>query len=185
MPADIGGKRGVWTVAELPRRRDTSFDLTLNNAERERLAHELEIDGIRKLRFAGALRAEGERDWRLEAQLSATVVQACVVTLVPVTTRLEETVTRRFLADFPEDAAPGSETEFAGDESDEALGREIDLMAVLREALALAVPSYPRVEGAEAHDTIFAGPGVAPMSDEDARPFAGLAGLKAKLDPKD
>jgi hypothetical protein len=44
---------------------------------------------VRKLRFIGTLEPEGAQDWRLTADLGATVVQPCVVTLAPVTTRLE------------------------------------------------------------------------------------------------
>ena len=49
-------------------------------------------------------------------------------------------------------------------------------------ALALALPLYPRAPGAELGQAVFAEPGTAPLKDEDLRPFAGLAGLKAKLE---
>ncbi|MCX8227096.1 MAG: DUF177 domain-containing protein, partial [Sulfitobacter sp.] len=40
--------------------------------------------------------------------------------------------------------------------------------------------------GAELGQAVYAEPGVAPMTDEDARPFAGLAQLREKLeDPKE
>ena len=51
-------------------------------------------------------------------------------------------------------------------------------------ALALALPLYPRAEGADLAQAQFAGPGVTPMTDEDARPFAGLKDLRDKLDKK-
>jgi uncharacterized metal-binding protein YceD (DUF177 family) len=56
---------------------------------------------------------------------------------------------------------------------------------VLTEALSLALPDFPRADGAELGSQVYAADGVAPMTDEDAKPFAGLASLKAKLtDPK-
>ena len=177
--------RHVWVVSDLPRRRDTGFDIAFDAHACAALAADLDILEIRKLRFVGALHPEGTADWRLEAQLGATVVQNCVVTLDPVTTRIEEPVIRRFVADLPEDPAPGSEVELTADETEEPLGREIDLLAVVSEALALALPAYPRAEGAEHNDSLFAEPGVAPLSDDDMRPFAGLAGLKSKLQDKD
>ncbi|NNK79430.1 MAG: DUF177 domain-containing protein, partial [Litoreibacter sp.] len=49
------------------------------------------------------------------------------------------------------------------------------------EALSLALPAYPRAEGAELGETVFSEPGTDPMSDEDAKPFAALAALKNKM----
>lgn len=175
-------RQHVWTVAELPRRQDTGFDITLDAETSAALATKLGVLDIRKLRFTGALHPTGARDWRLDAQLGATVVQSSVVTLDPVSTRIDEPITRRFVAELPEEPAPGSEIELTADENEEPLGREIDLFAVLSEALALALPAYPRGEDEGSADAVFAAPGVVPMTDEDARPFAELAGLKAKLD---
>ena len=49
------------------------------------------------------------------------------------------------------------------------------------EALSLALPLYPKAEGAQLEDTTFAQPGITPMSDEAARPFSGLSALRDKL----
>jgi len=47
--------------------------------------------------------------------------------------------------------------------------------------LCLTLPEYPRAEGATLGESIYTQPGEAPMRDEDARPFAGLAALKDQL----
>ena len=57
----------------------------------------------------------------------------------------------------------------------------IDLERVFCEALSLALPDYPRAEGAELASAEFGPPGVTPLTDEAARPFSVLAGLKDKL----
>ncbi len=80
------------------------------------------------------------RDWRLEAKLGATVVQPCVVTAEPVTTRIDDPVTRRYLAQMPE--PQGDEVEMPEDDSAEPLPDVLDLSAVMAEALALALPLY-------------------------------------------
>ncbi|MEM8843046.1 MAG: DUF177 domain-containing protein, partial [Pseudomonadota bacterium] len=67
------------------------------------------------------------------------------------------------------------------DDGPDPLGDEIDLAGLMLESLALALDPYPRVEGAALETAVFAEPGVAPMTDEDARPFAKLAALRAKL----
>ncbi|WP_432449721.1 YceD family protein [Aliiroseovarius marinus] len=170
----------VLRVADLPTRTVTRFRHVADEAECQAIADELGLNALRKLRFEGELRAKGKSDWLLEGLLGATVVQDCVVTLDPVTTRIDENVRRRWVRDLPE-LEEGDEVEMPEDESLEALTAEIDLTAVMVEALALALPLYPRTEGAALTQQNFAEPGVAPMSDEDAKPFAGLAGLKDKL----
>lgn len=171
-------------VGELSPRRPRPFALRPDAEKLQALAGELGLLGLRKLRFEGEIRAEGRSDWRVDAELGATVTQACVVTLEPVTTRIDEAVTRRFLSDWPPAQEQGEEVEMPEDETIDPLGDVIDLEAVMTEALALALPPYPRkpeaaLEGAEARA---APPGAAPLTDEDVKPFAGLSELKKKLE---
>jgi len=166
-------------VADLPQNTPTAFEIVPGKEELAALAAELGVSALRKLRFTGAIKARGKRDWQLTGALGATVVQDCVVTLEPVTTRIDETVTLTYLARF--EAPEGSETEMPEDDSVEALGSHIDPAEVMAEALALHIPAYPRKDGAELGEAVYAEPGVEPMRDEDARPFAGLAALRGQL----
>ncbi|WP_071674831.1 YceD family protein [Nioella nitratireducens] len=171
-----------FVVADLPVKRPTSFSVQPSAADRAALAEALGITAIRKLRFDGEIRPEGSRDWRLEGKLGATVEQPCVVTLAPVATRIDTPVIRRFLRDMPDLSEDDEgEIEMPEDESIDPLGREIDVALVMQEALALNLPLYPRAAGAELETAVFSEPGVAPMRDEDAKPFAGLAELRDKL----
>ncbi|MBC7181913.1 MAG: DUF177 domain-containing protein, partial [Roseovarius sp.] len=77
----------VIRVADLSARRPVSFDLAPDAAEMARISEDLGLLGLRKLRFRGTLTAEGRADWLLQADLGATVIQPCVVTLDPVQTR--------------------------------------------------------------------------------------------------
>jgi uncharacterized metal-binding protein YceD (DUF177 family) len=167
----------IFRTSDLARRVAHAFALEPDAAERAALASVLGASEIRKLRFAGELKPEGRRDWHLEATLGATVVQPCVVTLEPVVTRIDETVLRRFLADWPE-PAPGSETEMPEDDSAEPLPAAIDIGEVMAEALALALPDFPRAEGVEIGTATAAPPGAAPLDAAGAHPFAALARLK-------
>ena len=173
-----------YRVADLPPNRPVAFDLRPDPQQTAALAQQLGLSGLRKLSFKGSLQAEGSRDWRLEAQLGATVTQPCVVTLAPVTTRLDEPVTRRFLTHMPE-PDDAEEVEMPEDETIEPLGDVIDLGAVMAEALALALPLYPRAEGAELEETVLTEPGKTPLRDEDINPFAGLAALRDTLKKDD
>jgi uncharacterized metal-binding protein YceD (DUF177 family) len=142
----------------------------------ETLARDLGLLGLRKVRLAGRLVPRGRRDWRLEARLGATVVQPCVVTLAPVTTRIDEAVQRTYSADYVE--PEGDEAEVPDDDSLEPLPEVLDLSALLAEALALALPLYPRAPGVELGQVLVSPPGVEPLTDEAARPFAGLKSLR-------
>lgn len=170
-------------LADLASGRPTAFDLSPTADERKAIAAELGIIAIKKLRFAGALVPQGRSDWTLTADLGATVVQGCVVTLDPVTTRIDEQVQRRYTNDLPQiDAA---EVEMPVDDTVDPLPDTLDLAEVMIEALALALPPYPRSDSADLGTAVFAEPGKAAMTDDDAKPFAGLGALRDSLDKKE
>lgn len=149
------------------------------------LASEAGARALRKVRLDGELVPEGRADWRLEARLGATAVQACVVTLQDVVTRIDAPLVRLYSANIDEDvpAAPGAEVEMSdGAEMVEPLPDSLDLAAVVAEALAIELPDFPRAEGAEVGAVLAGPPGAAPLTDEAARPFAGLAALRRKLE---
>lgn len=157
-------------------RAEVAFIYTPDEDARSDIADTLELRGLRKVRLEGSLAPDGSRDWRLDAKLGATAVQSCVVTLEPVTTRVDTDVVRRYLADgVPE---PEGETEMPEDDTIEPLPAAVDLKVLVAEALALALPDYPRAEGVAPVEQTFAAPGTAPMTDEDAKPFAALKVLK-------
>ena len=68
------------------------------------------------------------------------------------------------------------------DDSVEALPDYVDLMDVLGESLALALPDFPRADGARLGEAVFTESGAEPLSDEAVKPFAGLASLKKSPD---
>lgn len=170
-------------VAELSQSGTTTFALRPDAQALETLARTLDLQALRKLSFEGTLAPEGDSDWILRARLGATVVQPCIVTLEPVTTRIDTDVVRRFQRDYalPEEA----EVEMPEDDTTEPLGAWIDPAAVMEEALALNVPEYPRKDEASLGQMVYTKPGEAPMTDEDARPFAGLEALRNKLEKDD
>ncbi len=170
-------------LADLATRKPTTFLLTPTADERRAIADALGITGIKKLRFEGELAPQDRKDWALKAELGATVVQDCVVTLDPVTTRIDEPVTRQYVADIPQIEA--SEVEMLVDETVEDLPETLDIAQVMIEALSLALPTYPRVAGADLSEAVFTQPGATPMSDDDAKPFAGLGALRESLEKKD
>lgn len=166
--------------AGLAQRKPTRFTLTPDAAALSAIAAELGLLGITRVSFRGEIKPLGRADFALEALLEATVVQPCVVSLTAVTTVVKETVKRRYLADWKDPEA--EESEVPEDDSVEPLGDVIDAGAVMVEALALALPLYPRAAGALTGTTVAAPPGAEPLTNDALRPFAGLAGLMKKKD---
>ncbi len=166
-------------VADLPQNTQTQFELRPDADAMNALKQDLGLLGLRKLSFVGTLRTQGKRDWVLDAKLGATVTQPCVITLEPVTTRIETPVRRVFVADWHEPDEP--EFEMPEDDETEPLGTEIDPAGVMAEALSLALPQYPRKQEAELGQANYTEPGKQAMTDDEAKPFAGLAGLRDAL----
>ena len=171
-------------IRDLPAGSRHRFDLVPDAAARRAIADALGIPTIRKLRLSGEMIPLGRADWQLDAKLGATVVQDCVTTLAPVTTRIDAPVVRSYLAN-PPDQPSAEETEMPEDDTTEPLPDRIDLGAVMIEALVLNLPEYPHAPGVAPLTASFTEPGKAPMTDEDARPFAGLASLRDKLGDSD
>ncbi|MCX7559568.1 DUF177 domain-containing protein [Sulfitobacter sp. F26204] len=167
-------------VSDLSQSTDNAFALRPDAEELKTICSELGFLTLRKLSFDGQITPIGNSDWALEGQLGATIVQPCVVTLEPVTTRIDVAVRRQYLSGYTDPEEP--EAEMPEDDSTEPLGNWIDPGQVMRESLALAAPDYPRKNDATLGQMVYTKPGESPMTDEDARPFAGLADLKNKLE---
>lgn len=175
----------VLGVSRLRGLTEIEFDISPDAAESAALARLMGAQALRKLRFAGRLTAAADGAWRLEGVLGATVIQTCVVSLDPVTTRVDVPVARLFVPGAP---AAGAEIVVVGDDADaedeiEPLGAAIDLGLVATEALVLALPAYPRRADARLEVAASAPAGAAPLPEEaEVKPFAGLAALRAKMD---
>ena len=174
----MSGKDDPQTIATASIHEPVDFALRPEAEARAALAQALGLRGLRKLSFQGRISPENARDLVLEAALGATVVQECVVTGDPVTTRIDEEVTRRYLADLPEPT--GDEVEMPEDETADPLPAHLDLAEVMAEALALALPPWPRAEGVEPVDNTVTEPGKAPMTEAELKPFAALKTLTEK-----
>ena len=167
----------------LSQRKPTRFSYRPDANERAAIAADLGLIALYSLDLTGEIRPAGRDEMLLEATLTASADQACGISLAPVPAKLSETVRRRYVAglEMPE----GEEIEMPEDDSVEPMPDEIDLAEIATEALALALPLYPRAPGAEFADGLHAAEGVTPLSDADLKPFAGLQGLAAKLAAKD
>lgn len=173
-------------LADLPQRKPSRFDVAADDGALKELADALQVASVRKARLKGSLSPVAGHDWQLKAQLGATVVQPCSVTLEPVVTRIDVEVDRHYTdAPLQDDIDAGSEVEMPEDDTLEPVPEVVDLGAILLEELSLAVPTYPRADGVDL-GRVLAGPeGAAPLDDDAVKPFSALAGLRDKLEKKE
>ena len=160
------------------------FDETPTETEHDALGALYDVVSVRKMRFKGEILPFDKDGWLLEGTLGATITQNCVITLERVRTRIDLDIRRIFTPTTLETETTIA-LDYEADDETEPLGNEIDLGLIAIEALALAIPEYPRVEGAELDQSDFSPDDTAPIEEEKAKPFAGLAALKEKLSNTD
>ncbi len=173
----------VISMADMPKGGQRKFDLTFSNDMLLQAKDTLQVRDIRKVRIKGTLVPDGRKNWLLQADVGASVTQACVLSLAPVKTRIDTSLRHLFLADWQEPEGD-SVVEMTGDADSEPLGAEINLEQIALEAVAMVLPTYPHAEGATLETQVFTEPGATPLTDEMAKPFAGLAALKDKMGGK-
>lgn len=167
-----------WTiaVAEIPA-AGKLIERAADDAQRAALAKDLDILDVSALSCRLRIRQLRQGRYQVEGNIDATVEQACVVSLEPVTGTIETAVDVEF---WPEGqiSPPAStpEEEYldpdAKDEAEPIIRGTIDYGRLVFELLATSLDPFPRKAGAElAYD---------PMPEDKAsiHPFAALAKLK-------
>jgi uncharacterized metal-binding protein YceD (DUF177 family) len=154
-------------ISRLPEGR-TAMTIAATPAECAALARRFSLLALDRLEAALRLEWVGGRLLRLEATLSAELVQACVVTLEPVRSAIED----RFVLLYGSATETGSVMLREDEEVLEPIvdGR-IDLGEAVAQQLSLAIDPFPRAPGAAA---------LADPAEGMASPFAALAKWRKK-----
>ncbi|HLQ17954.1 MAG TPA: YceD family protein [Tabrizicola sp.] len=160
-------------------RKPTRFSYRPDAAERKSMADDLGLLALQALELTGEIRPTGRDELQLDARLVARADQPCSVTLAPVAAKVDEAVRRRYVAGLQ--TPEGDEVEMPEDDTVEPIPEIIDLAEIAAEALALALPLYPRAPGAEFSQMLHAADGVAPLSDAEVKPFSALQGLAEQM----
>lgn len=146
-------------------RGEAVYDIAATPAELAALAQRLDLLSLDRLEARVRLRRIAGGLIRLSAELSADVVQSCVMTLDPVANRVEDRFT--LLYGTLETAA-----EVVLDSEAEAVepldGETIDIGEAVAQQLSLALDPFPRAPGASMPEA-----GAAPAPQDS--PFAALA----------
>jgi Large ribosomal RNA subunit accumulation protein YceD len=126
----------------------STYRIAANEAERAGLARRFGLLSLDRLEAEVTLcRAAG--DIRFEAELSADLVQACVVTTEPVPAMIAEGFTLCYRPGIDEDEADRLALENPEDEIIEPLnGESVDIGEAVAQQLAVAMEPYPRAPNA-------------------------------------
>jgi uncharacterized metal-binding protein YceD (DUF177 family) len=171
----------ILELRHLVHNRGVDFDLIFLPIQIADVITQLDLITLKKPKFSGCILPLGEGDWILTAELGATVEQPCSVTLEPVQARIQTNMSRTFRKSPIELSVGGSEYEMPKDDTEEQLAERINLFEFFIEGLSLELEDYPKVNGIQSTKVEYAPPGVTPLTDESARPFAVLAEFKEKL----
>ena len=157
-------------------RDGTRLDLVADEQERKAVARRLALPSIERLEAHVTLSRAGEVV-RVEGRVVAALEQSCVVSGEPISAHIDE----RFLVQFiPESSVdPDEEVELGEGDCDTVFhdGATIDVGMAVADTLALSVDPYPRSAAA---DAALREAGV--LTQEQASPFAVLAGLKGRTE---
>lgn len=167
-------------LTQLRKRKTVDIRDDAGPEARAALARALDIIDIASLKVEASITPVGREQWRVAGVVRAKVVQACVVTLDPVSEIVEEAFDRRFTED---ENAVGSDLDFdpVADDPPELIETGVDVGLVASEALALGLNPYPRKAGVAFDGAQATPPGAEPIRSADLKPFAGLAALKKSM----
>lgn len=156
--------------------------------QRAALAAWVEVDAVESFEAIVTLVKRSPTRFSYDAKLTADVVQACVVTLEPVHSHIETTVTRalhlnvvrrggRHERSDSDYLPPALTAKPDGDDlPEEITNPHYDLAAPLLEEFSLSIDPYPRAPGVEFRSA----PESGPESGKPESPFAVLGKLKIK-----
>ena len=149
------------------------LDLVADDQERVGVAKRLGLLSLDRLEAHVALSRSGNVV-RAEGRLVASLSQSCVVTGDPIAASVDEPFAILFTPE-PASGGPDEEVELGETDCDVVFhnGAAIDLGGAIADTLALSIDPYPRSAGA---DAALKEAGI--LSEEQASPFAVLAGLK-------
>jgi len=178
MSADVEFSRPIEVerIAGTP----SQFKFDADPAERAALADRFGLISLDRFQASFTLRRLRKDLIRVKGHISASLVQACVVTLEPVPAEIAEDLELDFSENVDD---PGLEMDLdaeAADGPEPLSGGMIDLGEVAAEQLGLAIDPYPRKPGAEIPAEWVGDPTATPASETKVNPFAELEKLTKK-----
>ena len=150
------------------------FNVIFNQEDLFHISSELELESIKKASLYGKISKLENDKWALTAAIGATILQRSVLTLKPVTTRIDEKITRQLIKG-PDLTIQKNELEL---NDDDFIEQKLRLGNVFFECLALAIPTYPKAKNEIFDNISIAEKDQKNPSAQMTSPFAILSTLK-------
>src|SRR6185437_982944 len=162
-----------------------ALDIVASDGERAALARRFGFLGLPAFSARATVDRRPGSQVVVEGRLRGKIVQACILTLDPVTQELDETFRIVFSQGLSEehDSESGEAVISAQADAPEPLsGNMLDVGEIVAEQLSLAADPYPKRPGAKLED-VMPKPrpsGRSGRGEQRRHPFAGLAALRDK-----
>jgi uncharacterized metal-binding protein YceD (DUF177 family) len=163
----------------------TALEIVASEGERAALARRFGFLGLPALSARVTVDRRPGGQVVVEGRLRGRVVQACILSLDPVTQELDETFRIVFKQDLAEERDPESGEAVLSAQADapEPLqGNLLDIGEMVAEQLSLAADPYPKRPGVKLEDVLPKPRQAGRLGRHEQRrhPFAGLAALRDK-----
>jgi hypothetical protein len=186
-PTKIEQKSEIERIVDIDRMgpNGTALEIAASDSERLALAKRFGFLGLPAFSARVTIDRRPGGQVVVEGRLRGRIVQACILTLDPVTQDLDDTFRVVFKQDLAEERDPESGEALVSAQADapEPLpGSLLDVGEIVAEQLSLAADPYPRKHGVKLEDVL-------PKPRKEGRhgrheprrhPFAGLAALRDK-----
>ena len=163
----------------------TALDIVASDGERAALAKRFGFLSLPAFSARVTVDSRPGGQIVVEGRLRGRIVQACVLTLDPVTQDLDDAFRIVFKKDLAEERDPESGEAVLNaqvDAPEPLTGNLLDIGEIVAEQLSLAADPYPRRPGAKLEDVLPRprGGGRKGAPEQRRHPFAGLAALRDK-----
>ena len=162
-----------------------ALEITTSDSERAALAKRFGFLGLPA--FSARMTVDRKPGGQIvvEGRLKGRIVQACILSLDPVTQELDDAFRLVFAESVSEDLDPESGEALLnaqGDAPEPLTGNMLDVGEIAAEQLSLTADPYPRRPGIKLEDVLPKAKGGARRAAPEQRrhPFAGLAALRDK-----
>jgi uncharacterized metal-binding protein YceD (DUF177 family) len=165
--------------------RGTALEIVASEAERAALARRFGFLGLPAFSARVTIDRRPGGQVVVEGRLKGRVVQACILSLDPVTQELDDVFRLVFAENLADERDPESGEAILNAQADapEPLeGNLLDIGEIVAEQLSLTAEPYPRRPGTKLDDVLPKPRSGArkPAAEQRRHPFAGLAALKDK-----
>lgn len=185
--ADKNIKSEIERLIDLDKLGPNGAALEITTSENERAALAKRFGFVGLPAFSARITVDRKPGGQVvvEGRLKGRIVQACILSLDPVTQELDDAFRLVFAENVTEDLDPESGEAVLnanGDAPEPLTGNMLDVGEIAAEQLSLTADPYPRRPGIKLEDVLPKPKGGARRAAPEPRrhPFAGLAALKDK-----